>query len=50
MDAPSISMPWSYKRMAFHVAMILVEECKLRLDEPADRLPPELPARRVLKH
>jgi len=29
-------------------AMILVEECKLRLDEPVDRLLPELAARRVL--
>lgn len=30
-------------------AMILVEECKLRLDEPVDRLLPELAARKVLK-
>jgi len=30
-------------------AMILVEECKLRLDEPVDRLIPELADRRVLK-
>jgi CubicO group peptidase (beta-lactamase class C family) len=30
-------------------AMILVEECKLRLDEPIDRLLPELAGRRVLK-
>jgi CubicO group peptidase (beta-lactamase class C family) len=30
-------------------AMILVEECKLRLDEPVDRLLPELADRRVLK-
>src|SRR5690349_15323288 len=29
-------------------AMILVEECKLRLDEPVDRLLPELANRRVL--
>ena len=29
--------------------MILVEECKLRLDEPVDRLLPELATRRVLK-
>ncbi|MDQ2830072.1 MAG: class A beta-lactamase-related serine hydrolase, partial [Chloroflexota bacterium] len=29
-------------------AMILVEECTLRLDEPVDRLLPELAARRVL--
>jgi CubicO group peptidase (beta-lactamase class C family) len=28
--------------------MILVEECKLRLDEPVDRLLPELADRRVL--
>jgi CubicO group peptidase (beta-lactamase class C family) len=30
-------------------AMILVEECKLRLDEPVDRLLPELAGRRVLR-
>jgi len=30
-------------------AMILVEECKVRLDEPVDRLLPELAARKVLK-
>jgi CubicO group peptidase (beta-lactamase class C family) len=30
-------------------AMILVEECRLRLDEPIDRLLPELADRRVLK-
>ncbi len=30
-------------------AMILVEECKLRLDEPVDGLLPELADRRVLK-
>ena len=30
-------------------AMILVEECKVRLDEPVDRLVPELAARQVLK-
>ncbi len=29
--------------------MILVEECKLRLDEPVDRLLPELAGRQVLK-
>lgn len=29
-------------------AMILVEECKLRLDEPVERLLPELASRRVL--
>jgi len=30
-------------------AMILIEECRLRLDEPVDRLLPELADRRVLK-
>ncbi|HMB03033.1 MAG TPA: serine hydrolase domain-containing protein [Isosphaeraceae bacterium] len=30
-------------------AMILVEECKIRLDEPVDRLLPELANRKVLK-
>lgn len=30
-------------------ALILVEECKLRLDEPVDRLLPELADRKVLK-
>jgi len=30
-------------------AMILVDECKLRLDEPVDRLLPELANRKVLK-
>src|SRR5262249_1101226 len=30
-------------------AMILVEECRLRLDEPVDRWLPELASRRVLK-
>jgi len=30
-------------------AMILVEECRLRLDEPVDRLLPELAGRKVLK-
>jgi CubicO group peptidase (beta-lactamase class C family) len=29
--------------------LILVEECKLRLDEPVDRLLPELAGRQVLK-
>src|SRR5690348_12771065 len=29
--------------------MILVEECKVRLDEPIDRLLPELAERKVLK-
>src|SRR5438128_2950511 len=30
-------------------AMILVEECKLRLDDPVDRLLPELADRKVLR-
>ena len=30
-------------------AMILIEECKLRLDEPVNRLLPELSNRKVLK-
>src|SRR5947208_4054563 len=30
-------------------AMILLEECRLRLDEPVDRLLPELAGRRLLK-
>jgi CubicO group peptidase (beta-lactamase class C family) len=29
--------------------MILVEECKLRLDEPVDRLLPEMADRKVLR-
>jgi CubicO group peptidase (beta-lactamase class C family) len=37
------------KPIAAAAAMILVEECKLRLDEPVDRLLPELAGRRVLK-
>lgn len=37
------------KPIAAVAAMILVEECKLRLDEPVDRLLPELAGRRVLK-
>ena len=37
------------KPIAAAAAMILVEECKLRLDEPVDRLLPELAARCVLK-
>ena len=32
------------------LALMLVEECKLRLDEPVDRLLPELADRKVLKH
>ena len=30
-------------------ALMLVEECRLRLDEPVDRLLPELAGRRVLR-
>jgi CubicO group peptidase (beta-lactamase class C family) len=37
------------KPIAAAAAMILVEECRLRLDEPVDRLLPELAERRVLK-
>jgi CubicO group peptidase (beta-lactamase class C family) len=37
------------KPIAATAAMILVEECKLRLDEPVDRLLPELADRKVLK-
>jgi CubicO group peptidase (beta-lactamase class C family) len=37
------------KPIAAAAAMILVEDCKLRLDEPVDRLLPELSDRRVLK-
>ena len=37
------------KPIAAVAAMILVEECKLRLDEPVDRLLPELAGRKVLK-
>jgi CubicO group peptidase (beta-lactamase class C family) len=37
------------KPVAAAAAMILVEECKLRLDEPVERLLPELADRRVLK-
>src|SRR5712664_4585072 len=37
------------KPIAAAAAMILVEECKLRLDEPVDRWLPELAERKVLK-
>src|SRR5256886_7895237 len=37
------------KPIAAAATMILVEECKLRLDEPVDRLLPELAQRKVLK-
>jgi len=37
------------KPIAAAAAMILVEECRLRLDEPVDLLLPELAGRRVLK-
>src|SRR5438876_6395586 len=37
------------KPIAAAATMILVEECKLRLDEPVDALLPELAERRVLK-
>lgn len=38
------------KSVAAVGAMILVEECRLRLDAPVDDLLPELAGRRVLKH
>ncbi len=38
------------KPVAAVAAMILVEACKLRLDEPVDRWLPELVDRKVLKH
>ena len=37
------------KTITAAAAMILVEECRLRLDEPVDRLLPELANRKVLK-
>jgi len=37
------------KPIAAAAAMMLVEECKLRLDEPVDRLLPELADRKVLR-
>ena len=37
------------KPIASVAALMLVEECKLRLDEPVDRLLPELANRRVLR-
>ena len=37
------------KPIAAAAAMILVEECKLRLDDPVDRLLPELADRKVLQ-
>ncbi len=37
------------KPLTAAATMILVEECKLRLEEPVDRLLPELSGRRVLK-
>jgi CubicO group peptidase (beta-lactamase class C family) len=38
------------KAITAAAAMILVEECKLRLDEPVDRVLPELANRKVLKN
>jgi CubicO group peptidase (beta-lactamase class C family) len=38
------------KPIAAVAAMMLVEECVLRLDDPVDRFLPELANRRVLKH
>src|SRR6266480_2074346 len=39
----------SWPAMSSAAKMILVEECKLRLDEPVDRWLPELAERKVLK-
>ncbi|MFI6323981.1 serine hydrolase domain-containing protein [Nonomuraea sp. NPDC050556] len=38
------------KQLAAAVAMTLVEECRLRLDDPVDDLLPELADRKVLRH
>jgi CubicO group peptidase (beta-lactamase class C family) len=38
------------KQITAAAAMILVEECRLRLDDPVDDLLPELASRRVLRH
>ena len=46
---PSSALPRITKPVTAAAAMILVEECKLRLDEPVDRLLPELADRQVLK-
>ncbi|MHA6795629.1 serine hydrolase [Pseudonocardia bannensis] len=37
------------KPVAATATLILVEECRLRLDDPVDRLLPELADRRVLR-
>src|SRR5262249_17162728 len=42
-------IPSMTKPITAAATMILVEECKLRLDEPVDRLLPELANRKVLK-
>jgi CubicO group peptidase (beta-lactamase class C family) len=42
-------IPSMTKPITAAAAMILVEECKLRLDEPVDRLLPELADRTVLR-
>src|SRR2546428_11053689 len=42
-------IPWMTKPTLAVETMILVEECKLRLDEPVDRWIPELAGRQVLK-
>ena len=45
----SSASPPMTKPITAAAAMILVEECKLRLDEPVDRLLPELAGRKVLR-
>src|SRR5882762_2278798 len=46
---PSSAFASLTKPIAAAATMILVEECRLRLDEPVDRLLPELAHRTVLK-
>jgi len=46
---PTVRMASMTKPIAAVATMILVEDCKLRLDEPVDRLLPELANRKVLK-
>ncbi len=44
-----VSSPWSAGAVTAAAAMILVEEAKLRLDDPVDRWLPELADRKVLR-
>lgn len=41
--------PWLTKPIVAVAALTLVEECRVRLDEPVDRWLPELADRRVLR-